>query len=706
MNEADKHQLIQLYEKYSFHVEEEYEDEIVFAYREGFFYNAEIVKLEAQPKQKKVDLKEKYEQAGYAVRLTTFESFEREHERLFNGFFNVVAARKRLQMECKNFYDLQTQKMFDIPYQYVEPNCYIGSEYQDGHLIELILKQIAQPGPQLIILEAAAGFGKTCTSYELVRNMVEKNDFGTLIFTELSKNRKASLFRYVLLDEIDKKFTNLSSDLVLWEIRNGRVPLIIDGFDELLSKSNSSGRDSGEHDENAQTMLDTIAELFDDDSDAKVILTSRKSSILTGKEFEEWADMRLKGCQVTRMAIENPSVRDWIGNDKLNFLEEHNIPIESITNPILLSYMKNLEMEDFCNKFRSSQRVLDCYFDFLLERERERQSLMLRVQEQYQVMVQLAQLMVEFDIHSEEFSFIRDLFKEIIHDKFHEYRERYLQASEKPTEEEFAGKLAGHALLNRISSTKNEIGFINEFVYGIFIGEAILHGEIDVMEIDTQYIDISATAMTAKDYAEKSAYYLKIKPALQGLNCEQQLDIELKLLGTIDHDYYGEYIFNGDFNENVLLVGEYKFSNCIFQNCVFDRCVLSTSMFETCSFSNCRFYEVVVEKDTTDNQGLTFYGDCTGHEEFCSAAQAEDEEVTQEINYEVEILKRFRKGRAIGSMRVYELLIKSANPEEREKLIQAVESLRKKEYMSRNGHYWVLNRNFMTEIREMLGMNQ
>lgn len=706
MNKADKQQLIQLYEKYSFHVEEEYEDEIVFAYREGFFYNAEIVKLEAQPKQKKVDLKEKYEQAGYAVRLTDFESFEREHERLFNGFFNVVAARKRLQTECKNFYDLQTQKMFDIPYQYVEPNCYIGSEYQDGHLIELILKQISQPGPQLIILEAAAGFGKTCTSYELVRNMVEKNDFGTLIFTELSKNRKASLFRYVLLDEIDKKFTNLSSDLVLWEIRNGRVPLIIDGFDELLSKSNSSGRDSGEHDENAQTMLDTIAELFDDSSDAKVILTSRKSSILTGKEFQEWADVRLKGCQVTRMAIENPSVRDWIGSEKLSFLEEHNIPVESVTNPILLSYMKNLEMEEFCNKFRSSQRVLDCYFDFLLERERERQSLMLRVDEQYQVMVQLAQLMVEFDIHSEEFAFIRDLFKEIIHDKFHEYRERYLQASEKPTEEEFAGKLAGHALLNRISSTKNEIGFINEFVYGIFIGEAILHGEINVMEIDTQYIDISATAMTAKDYEEKSAYYLKIKPALQGLNCEQQLDIELKLLGTIDHDYYGEYIFNGDFNENVLLVGEYKFLNCIFQNCVFDRCVLSTSMFETCSFSNCRFYEVVVEKDTTGNQGLTFYGDCTGHEEFCRAAQAEDEEVAQEINYEVEILKRFRKGRAIGAMRVYELLIKSSNPEEREQLIQAVESLRKKEYMSRNGHYWVLNRNYMTEIREMLGMNQ
>lgn len=705
MNKKEKKNLIQLYEQYSFRVEEEYEDEIVFSYREGYFYNAEIVRL-ANSQEQYDELKKKYEESGYAVREIYFKSFEQEHKRLFNGFFNVNNSRKRLQNEYQNFYNLQTQKMFGVAYEYVEPSYFIGSEYQDSQLIDMILKQITKEGPQLIILEAAAGYGKTCTSYELVRHMIEKNEFETLIFTELSKNRRASLFRYVLLDEIDKKFTNLSSDLVLWEIKNGNVPLIIDGFDELLSKANSGRTQTGEHDENAQTMLDTIAELFDDSSKAKVILTSRKSSILTGKEFEEWSDLRLKDCQVTRMAIENPSVKDWIGNDKFNFLEENDIPIESITNPILLSYMKNLTMEEFSRQFKNSKCVLDCYFNFLLERERDRQSLILRIDEQYQIMIQLAGLMVQFDIHSEEYAFIKDLFKEIIHEKFQEYRERYIQVAEKPSEEQFAAKLAGHALLNRISSNKNEIGFINEFIYGIFIGEAILHGYLSVADIDSQYIDISATAMTAKDYSDKQLYYQKIKPVLQGLNYEQQLDIELKLLGTIDHNYQNHYISNGDFNENVVLVGEYQFINCIFQNCVFERCLLSTSMFIGCSFRNCRFYDVLVDKDTTDNRELTFYGDCMGHDDFCLAAQGDVEEQPQEKDYEVEVLNRFRKGRAIGQMRVNELLIKSANPEEREKLIQAVESLRKKEYISRNGHYWILNRNYMTEIRGMLGMNQ
>ena len=55
--------------------------------------------------------------------------------------------------------------------------------------------------------------------------------------TVLSKNRSASIFRYILLDEIDHEYPTLDSNLVTHEIRTGRIPLIIDGFDELLSNS-------------------------------------------------------------------------------------------------------------------------------------------------------------------------------------------------------------------------------------------------------------------------------------------------------------------------------------------------------------------------------------------------------------------------------------------------------------------------------------
>lgn len=147
-------------------------------------------------------------------------------------------------------------------------------------------------GAQLVILEAAAGYGKTCTSYAILKSMseVDKLDY-VPIFTELSKNRKAAVFRYVLLDEIDRKFSSLSSKLVISEIQGGKVPLIIDGFDELISRSNPSMKtDNNYDDEDAQTMLDTIAELFQGDCKTKMVLTSRKSAIFTGELFKEWIE--------------------------------------------------------------------------------------------------------------------------------------------------------------------------------------------------------------------------------------------------------------------------------------------------------------------------------------------------------------------------------------------------------------------------------
>lgn len=702
--ESIREQLIDLYLRYNFSIDKDLENIFVFTYCDGYFYNAEIVISGDVDTRKIEEIKDEYQSLGYAVREITYHSIERLHEQLFNGFFNVKTSQKRLQQEYLNFQELQKKKMFDIDYQYVEPNYFLESNYHEKHLIDNIKQQLTQLGAHLIIIEAAAGFGKTCTSYELM-NCLSGQESKTLIFTELSKNRKAALFRYVLLDEIDQKYTNLSSELVLWEIKNGRVPLIIDGFDELLSKSTTEGN-SHDNNENAQTMLDTIAELFDEGSAAKVILTSRKSSILTGKEFDDWAKDKLQGCCVTRISIESPSVKDWIGHEKQEFLENHDIPMESITNPILLSYMRYLDLEQFKKEFKNTKSVVECYFRFLLSRERERQALLLSVEEQYEIMTEFAKMMVEMDIKADEFSFIRDIFAEIMHEQFPVYRERYIQLEDRLDEESFAAKLARHALLNRVSATKNMVGFINDFIFGIFIGEAIIKGIVEPMKINRQYIDISATAMVAKGYADKITYYKKIKSVLGHMNYEQQLDIELRLLGTIDHNYENQYISNYNFGDTVVLVGCYRFQNCTFQNCTFERCLISTSLFDGCTFINCKFYDVLIDKDTVENCRLIFYGDCVGHEDFVMAAEGTCSADNQEKDYEVEVLNRFRKGRALGQMRIQDLLIKSATAEQRDKLLLALESLKRKNYISKDGHYWILNRDYIIEIKEMLGMNK
>lgn len=208
---------------------------------------------------------------------------------------------------------------------------------------------------------------------------VDKLDY-VPIFTELSKNRKAAVFRYVLLDEIDRKFSSLSSKLVISEIQGGKVPLIIDGFDELISRSNPSMKtDNNYDDEDAQTMLDTIAELFQGDCKTKMVLTSRKSAIFTGELFKEWIEKKLPNCNVTRISIEEPTVRDWLGYEKTTFLEKQSIPFASIINPILLAFMRSLPFAKFEERCSNEEQVISYYFDSLLSREQERQALQLSV---------------------------------------------------------------------------------------------------------------------------------------------------------------------------------------------------------------------------------------------------------------------------------------------------------------------------------------
>ena len=263
-----------IYKLYGFTEEENREENIlIYTYSNGYFYNAEIVYLKENMESNSA-IKAEYEKMGFSVRELKYSSYDELHKTLFKGFFGVKDVNSRLVREYKSFCKLQSEKLFNSSYEYVEPSYFWNNELNKSRIIDNIISQIMKAGAQLIILEAAAGYGKTCTSYELISRLALSGVSYAPIFTELSKNRRAAVFRYVLLDEIDRKFTHLSSQLVTFEIQNGQVPLIIDGFDELISRSNQSISDEIEaNEEESQTMLDTIADLFQNGCNTKVVLT-------------------------------------------------------------------------------------------------------------------------------------------------------------------------------------------------------------------------------------------------------------------------------------------------------------------------------------------------------------------------------------------------------------------------------------------------
>ena len=690
-----------LYELYGFSKVKQSDDYVVFTYSNGYFYNAEIIKFNNQIEETK--LKREFEEAGYSVRIIEYVSLEKTHELLFNGFFAVKNINDRLLKDYELFGELQSKKLLGATYEYVEPKCNWNCEGEQKDLIFGIYEQIQKPGAQLIILEAAAGYGKTCTSYELIKMIADNcTDNFAPIFTELSKNRKAALFRYVLLDEIDRKFTSLSSELVISEIRNGKVPLIIDGFDELISRSNKNMSDPNSVEDDSQTMLGTIAELFEPGCQTKVVLTSRKSAIFTGDIFEEWKDKHLPKCNVTRVSIDEPTVSDWIGFEKTEYLEKHGIPFASIINPILLAFMRSMEMDKFEETCSNVENVISYYFNSLLERERERQSLQLTVKEQYRIMEQIAKDFVEFEIIAEEISFIRDLFIEIIHDNYKSYRDRYVAIEERPTEEEFATKLAGHALLNRISPQKNQIGFINDFIFGILIGDCILEDDSILEEMDGKYIDIACTAYASRSDEKKNELLEKVLPQIDRLNYEQQLDTEIKLANTIQRNYESHYFSNRSF-QDVFFDGSYGFKKCTFRNCLFKESIFVTRAFEECSFYDCKFYDIEVIRDTTTNRKLIFSANCVGHEKLMKESAYEEANIVTD-NYEQIVLKMYwRKGNRFSRGRLPEMfLLRTPNEETRMGIANALESLKHKNLLYKEGHYWFVNTEKIKEIKEIL----
>lgn len=308
----------------------------------------------------------------------------------------------------------------------------------------------------MIIVEAAAGFGKTCTAYELYKSFLNSDQNIKPIFTELYNNRNAKQFKYVLWSEIDKeKDTTAKQDIVIYNIKKGRIPLIIDGFDELLSKDIDSGKNDQDDFEQVETMLSTIGELLE--GEAKVVLTSRKTAIFAGPEFSDWVENYNGKFDVVRFQIEKPAIREWLSTDRYDNILINKVPIDNISNPVLLTYLRNVSDVEFKELLKQPENITIKYFEQLLNREKQRQNLAIRWEDQMLIFENLARNFADFGINGESRSFVKEMLIDYNRSKLLYYKDTMANGQ---TLDELADTLTNHALLDRIGN-KDYITFIN-----------------------------------------------------------------------------------------------------------------------------------------------------------------------------------------------------------------------------------------------------
>lgn len=621
--------IISLFKQYNYTPNNDYLDNkncLVFILDSAAYPAVEIIKMKNANEEEINDLRLCYAEMGHAVHIYKEEDLCNLEDYLFNLFFNVQQENEKTQRkynryinELMSLYERGTDdyRYISIPYQLERDH---NPEKKSGDLISSILDTINKGGPQFVIIEAAAGFGKTSTAYELLNEYIKQGTKNRPFLMELSKDRHANNFRYLLLSQIDQNFDiTLKSDIVIKNIKNGRIPLIIDGFDELLSKDLDRGLTNARF-EDVETMLSTIGELLT--KNAKVILTTRKTAIFSGESFYDWSINRQKKSpfSISRYQLEDPSIEDWITKQELEKQNINEQDLYHIANPVLLAYLR------YCSPtFRNTEHLIDQYFEFILKRERVRQDIPLSNKEQIEVYQKLSTYFSGFDITAEKRSEVRETIAL--------YATPYLQKYTNDTNEikTYINALTNHALLDR---KDNKVGFLNDFILGYLLMESFIHYSEDaeikdyLLETQFSFIDKSLTVAKSRSEEKKKQLWQALREH-RNIPTEQVTLIDLLLRKKTLHTSLALSFSSNRFHNYTIGTEEGPLERCTFSSIEFTSCTFNLHLMEECCFIHCSFI-----KCEFHNEGdiTVQFWDCLFDKEYEGIEESKDPTLQEDIS--------------------------------------------------------------------------
>ena len=711
IKDDDLSRLDAAYQRYGFKLESERPGLRVYTARFGGFFFSELVKLNDRINSgtEKVEL----EKMGFSCREVVCESVEETEKILFKQHFQFLSSIKRLHMQYRNFKKAQTNYL-GSQYKYISSRYEYNGSLQSGDLIKDLTNIFIEDGAHLIFLEAAAGFGKTCSAYEVLNQILSISDNVIPIFTELSRNRGARIFRYVLLDEIDRNY-DVSSSVVMDEITAGRMPLIIDGFDELISKSNSQDNSDSDIDfVNSEPMLQTIAMLLRNES--KVLITTRSSAVYVSSEFETWlSSLTEDGVQVHQFLLKNPLVEDWFEGKpaRIRSIIDSGVPIEQISNPVLLSHLVNLTDAEFESNCSTSEDIISFYFSKLLSREKIRQDLMMEENDQLYILKRIAEYMLDNDVTAEA----QDVLRKVIFDdvdclKILERTSHLYLGESRISIPEIVDKIIVHALFDR-NRTENLISFINDFVLGALQGEVVCTYKDKDWVGSSSQLDRILTAFSCFSEKDRTDLWEHLSLMRDAGDQLEKLKIDTilkqKPVSSYESITIEEYEFNRiDFKPPI------NFTNCTFVRCQFDLCVFYTEAFcENIGFVDCVFrscshvnfscdlyWEQSCSFEKSDDLKAIF----TNSQGSMSAGRAR-----KAVSYERLVLLRFwPQGRGHFTLKKRASTLFKGSPVNKHRYIsEAIETLVKKGILiSDRGKTFVLNSAQLDEISSILGRKE
>ena len=634
-----------VFERFEYELLQENENYLVYAAGHNLYLGVEIVSFIDTGSEIIKKLVDEYRAANYSVRVCSLDDADKIEEYLFDWFFQVELSNRKISSDYKLYSEavLAAYGLEDIKnkkYEYItcpytiERNNKTALSTQDGTIIQSLRKEIDAPGIKFIIVEAPAGYGKTSTAMELLNSYVDVTHGTRPFFMSLSKDRQAPTFYYLLVSQINKTFNvRLGDDLVMHYIKSGRIPLIIDGFDELLSEDLDRG-DLSRASKKGITMLSTIAELLQDN--AKIILTTRKTAVLSGQLFLDWYQQYFadtEGVDFIRYRIDLPNIDNWLDKKRFSKLSNH---ISELSNPVLLGYLHYLNDVEFSREC-DSDTLIENYIKRLLNREIDRQGLPFTIEEQKLIFERLASAYSYEDLTADTRSNVKDIILLMSADLLEHY------STPSKDSLHLANSLTNHALLDR--KGENTIGFVNDFVLGVLLGYALIDGRDASLKgyyegMTSKFIEKVILSMSASDIDKRELVWLQMQEQCKNLTQELRFMADAKLLhktsGVYQDAYFDGYVVNATEIGN----SDSSFKNCHFVNIEFRGGTIDFDKLENCTFINCVFN---MAEFKSDNSSCDFYECIRDGEPYTNREIeiVEIEEETEENDQWAEMLSHY-----------------------------------------------------------------
>lgn len=674
----------------------------VYEYKHGRYFGVDVIDDGKANVQEILDM---YAKQGFSTAKKQYENLESVEDDLYLGFFHIESRRKDGLEKYNSFKDSQLRGLSDgATYRYV--NCKYNilhfdndnaisqmGESRSEDVIDTIgnkvRRAITDNTPMLTIIEAAAGFGKTCTAYELVNRICKSDSYRDIIpmYIELSRNREARIFKHILQNEIERQFQNaVTSKVVERQIQRGKIIVLIDGFDELLSKEVSSEK---EQQRDVESMLTTIFNLLK--YKAQIIITSRKTVMLSGDSFQNSLLRRKTPFNILRITLSEPDIKDWLDYNQRLILTKAGVSLENIANPAVLSYLRSMP-ENELKKITAESNIAYIYMEFLCRRERIRQNIDMQYEVQLRIFLKLTRMMCELDINAGERPFIKSLIQDYNVKLFDDYISN-VRDDTRFTQEELADTLTNHALLDRRDN--DNIGFINDFVFGTLIGMNLETGKFQLHHNNPEDVLSQTFASLALE-----AYKEQPKSHRQSLwnvfhNIPFRYDSSFEfakdyfLLGEIQEKRFVDFIVEDLKIKNLNFVNPASFEKGIFTNCTFTNCSFDIHCFKNISFTNCNFYDCNWVSDT-HQEGVenVMMAGCEANNHFysCLLDTVGEESETQAsyVNYEELILALFVRDKITGMKRL-QAIKEELNQYSPKEIDSAISKMKKNGYVNISG---------------------